>query len=369
MGNAVLELNSGRGAGQLRGGYVPPVSGKKIRTSDIKCCTFHFGNKLMQRQHIGKTILSSLLIILVAAAWSLLTAEPSRAMEGGVSHYIPGTYGDFYIGYIPEAGFSIRNDFLYQSIQVNGTAMAGNAYGHIDDDLLLNITKLNWLFDAPAIKGFIGFGIGIPIAFNEHITGSLAINDNGSDMREAGGGNRGGLSGHLSRAAHPWLEHRRLPCPHITGRLSATGYYASDTITNLGLNYVSFDMNVGFTWLNRNGYEISCNLGYTTSTKNEATDYQSGDEFHLDWTLAYHPNEQLSLGLVGYVYAQTTPDKGDGAVFGSYMSSAEGLGPAIGYTLPIAGEDVSLLLKWIHDTGANHRLSGDLVCFSFSFEF
>ncbi len=323
----------------------------------------------MQRQHIGKTILSSLLIILVAAALSLLTAEPSRAVEGGVSHYIPGTYGDFYIGYIPEAGFSIRNDFLYQSIQVNGTAMAGNAYGHIDDDLLLNITKLNWLFDAPAIKGFIGFGIGIPIAFNEHITGSLAINDNGSDMREAGGGNRGGLSDiYLAPLILGWNigDYHVLISPVV---YLPTGYYASDTITNLGLNYVSFDMNVGFTWLNRNGYEISCNLGYTTSTKNEATDYQSGDEFHLDWTLAYHPNEQLSLGLVGYVYAQTTPDKGDGAVFGSYMSSAEGLGPAIGYTLPIAGEDVSLLLKWIHDTGANHRLSGDLVCFSFSFEF
>lgn len=306
-------------------------------------------------------------VFIVSISLFFMTRQ-AQAVEGGISHYIPGTYGDFLMGYIPESGFYIRNDSLFQSTSLQGAVMGGKAYGRLDDQLFLNLTKLTWMFDVPALKGYVGFGLGLPLIANEHITGSLAATGKRSGMQESGGGNRGGLSDiYVMPIALAWAlgDCHILVSPII---YLPTGYYNPDKITNLGLNYTSFDENIAFTWLDKHGFEISFNVGYMINTKNETAQYQSGNEFHFDWTAAYHPNMQWSIGAVGYLYAQTTPDTGSGATFGSYMSSAAGLGPAIGYTVPVAGKDVSFIAKWIHDTGGIHRLHGDTFCLSFSFK-
>ena len=63
------------------------------------------------------------------------------------------------------------------------------------------------------------------------------------------------------------------------------------------------------------------------------------------------------------------PDTGAGATLGSFLSSGTGIGPAITYTLPVGGKDLTLVGKWLHDLGSSHRLQGDMVYGSFVIAF
>ena len=120
-------------------------------------------------------------------------------------------------------------------------------------------------------------------------------------------------------------------------------------------------MMTAFTWLHDERYELSLDAGYMINTENMATRYVSGNQIHVDWTLAYHVNEGLALGAVGYLFAQTTPDSGPGASLGGFYSSGAGIGPAISCAAPLWGNDFTVETKWLHGLGASHSFLGETV--------
>jgi hypothetical protein len=327
------------------------------------------------RIHTRSALPAAFLFLLFLAAWPF----PARAMEGGTSHYIQGAYGDFLMGYVPAAGLYLRNDVLFQSAHLSGAIKGGRVYGDLDTRMYMNLTKLTYLTDVPAIGGLMGLGVGIPIIADLGVQGSMAADFlTGSyktkqyregHIQKAGGGDRGGLSDIILM---PLIMAWNLGECHIVVSplvYLPTGYFNPNVLTNLGMNYVTLDANVAFTWLSPKGYEASFNAGYMMSTENEATQYQSGHELHFDWTAAYHVNDRLALGGVGYLYAQTTPDTGSGAKLGAYMSQAAGIGPAVTYTATLGKTNVTLFAKWLHDVHAQNRLSGDMIYGSFVLAF
>ena len=321
------------------------------------------------------------LFLVALAVWAVSAAAPSpaRAAEGGVSHYILGAYGDFLMGYIPASGFYVRNDAFYQSAHMDQSLKGGRAFAGIDSSMAMNITKLSYLFDVPAMGGFLGVGVGVPFIINEHIAGDLAADwdhksrttglETPHHLAYGGGGDRGGLSDiFLMPVIAGWNfgECHLVVSPIV---FLPTGYYNPKKLTNLGMNYASFDGNVAFTWLSKKRFELSVNAGYMINAENATTKYLSGNQLHVDWTAAYHVNERLALGAVGYLVAQTTPDSGPGATMGSFYSSGTGIGPAATYAIPVGGKDVMLIAKWLHGLGATHSFLGDTVYASFAVKF
>ena len=283
------------------------------------------------------------------------------------------------MGYIPAPGLYLRNDTLYQAARMDGTLRGGRVYAGLDNHMALNITRLSYLFDVPAIGGYLGLGLGLPFIFNEHVTGDADINytrtsrttglEEPHHLGFGGGGDRGGLSDiFLMPVIAGWNfgECHLVLSPVI---FLPTGYYNAKKLTSLGMNYTTFDGNAAFTWLSPHGPEISINAGYMINTENVTTRYLSGNELHVDWTAAMHFSKRFAVGAVGYLYAQTTPDTGAGATLGSFLSSGTGIGPAVTYTLPVGGKDLTLIGKWLHDLGSSHRLQGDMVYGSFVIAF
>ena len=120
------------------------------------------------------------------------------------------------------------------------------------------------------------------------------------------------------------------------------GAYDADRIMSLGRNYWSFDPVVTYTWLDpKRGHEISVTTGLMFNTSNDATDYSSGDEWHLDFMLAQHFSAKFALGLEGYLLRQINDDSGallDRAnrvpalglePLGGFRAEAFALGPAV----------------------------------------
>ena len=308
-----------------------------------------------------------------------LPPRPAAAVEGAASHYIEGAYGDFLMGYIPAPGFYVRNDTLYQTGHLSGSLKGGRVYAGLDVYSTINITKLSYMFDVPAMNGFLGIGVGVPLIFNLHVSGSASAsylsrsNPTGIPMPDeksiGGSGNRGGLSDiFLMPVIAGWNfgECHVVVMPIV---FLPTGYYNSDKLTNLGMNYATFDGNVAFTWLSKKNIEISVNAGYMINTENPSTHYLSGNQLHVDWTAAYHFTPRFALGAVGYLLTQTTPDTGSGAKLGSFETSGTGIGPAVTYTAPIGSKDLMIIAKWIHDLGATHGLLGNTAYLSFAMKF
>ena len=310
-----------------------------------------------------------------------LVAVPQRAaaVEGATSHYIQGAYGDFLMGYIPAAGLYARNDTFYQAGHIDGVLKGGRVYGALDVYSTVNLTKLSYMFDVPAMNGFLGVGLGVPIIVNLHVSGNATAtyysrdNAAGVPLPEqkgiSGSGNRGGLSDLFFMpiiAGWNFGECHLVVMPIV---FLPTGYYNSSKLTNLGMNYFSFDGNVAFTWLSKTNLELSLNAGYMINTENPETHYLSGNLLHVDWTAAYHFNPRFALGATGYLLTQTTPDTGSGAKLGSFECSGTGIGPIATYTVPVGGKDLMLIGKWIHDLGARHSFLMDTVYASFAIKF
>ncbi len=308
-----------------------------------------------------------------------LVPQRAEAVEGGTSHYIQGAYGDFLMGYIPAAGFYVRNDTIYQTGQIDGVLKGGRAYAKLDVYSTMNLTKLSYMFDVPAMNGFLGVGAGVPVIINLHVSGNASANylsrDNPAgipmpDQKSIGGyGNRGGLSDLFFMPVIAGWNFGECHLAVMPIVFLPTGYYNASKLTNLGMNYFSFDGNVAFTWLSKSNVELSVNAGYMINTENPATHYLSGNLLHADWTAAYHFTPRFALGATGYLLTQTTPDTGSGAKLGSFEASGTGIGPIASGTIPIAGKDLTIIAKWIHDLGASHSFLMDTLYASLVMKF
>jgi hypothetical protein len=80
---------------------------------------------------------------------------------------------------------------------------------------------------------------------------------------------------------------------------------------------------------------------------------------HLDWGASRFVTRQLQLGAVGYAYQQLSCDSGSGNRVGCFESRVLGIGPQLGYVVPL-GEHYQgyFNLKGYKEFAAEHRPDG-----------
>jgi len=148
-----------------------------------------------------------------------------------------------------------------------------------------------------------------------------------------------------------------------------SGSYNRNDMANVGRNYWTFEPVIAGTYMTDNGFEASAKLMYDINTRNhDATQgnstYLSGQEFHLDYTLAKKISD-FSVGLSGYYYQQTTDDEANGATVPDNKGRVVALGPALKYDY----KNMSFSLKYQFETAAENRPEGDNLWFKFIYAF
>ena len=152
--------------------------------------------------------------------------------------------------------------------------------------------------------------------------------------------------------------------------VAPTGSYDKDRNVDAGLNYWSFDSTLAATYLNmETGLEISAAAGYIYNTENDDTNYQTGQEFHLDHMLNQFFSDTFAVGLHGYYYKQITGDSGSGTFLGDFKGEAAGIGPAIMWMPKIKDRDIMISAKWLHDYYTDNRLEGDHFWLNLTMQF
>lgn len=138
-----------------------------------------------------------------------------------------------------------------------------------------------------------------------------------------------------------------------------TGSYDKNRALNPGKNYASFRPVFAFSYLPPSGFEASAKISYTFNTRNDATDYTSGQLFHFDYSFSYPVSPLAKLGVNGYYVKQTTDDKQNGQRVGSdgFRGQVFGIGPAFRYQF----EKIGLEVRAMREYAVRNRPAGDSV--------
>jgi len=135
-----------------------------------------------------------------------------------------------------------------------------------------------------------------------------------------------------------------------------TGDFDTEDLVNLGRNYWAFDTIGAVTWFNTDtGTEVSVAPGIFVNLRNNDTDYKTGKEFHVDFTVNQSLFKGFAAGLRGYYYRQLTGDTGSGARLGDFKGESLGLGPGFIWRPKFADGKLTILAKVIFDVTTTNR--------------
>src|SRR5579885_23111 len=298
------------------------------------------------------------LIVLIG---SCATAPFASASEYGISTYRPGLM-DLGAGLLPPPGaLMVKNMFMYQAASSRAVTEDGRIEADTKTDTYNDAVFLGYVtpFSFLGARYAVGTIQMVRISAQSAHIGPPSIPTPEQTLTVAGIGD-----GIFLPVILGW-DLRQF---HLTASFAfyaPTGNYDPNSIISIGLNRWAFEPDIGLTWMDEGGHEISLFTGYTINTTNPADHYSSGDEFHADFAFVQHFSNGFMFGTAGYAFQQTTADSGPSAVLGSYEGRVIGLGPIGGYTVRLTKWlAVDLYCKYDFEFAAQNRVSGNELWFN-----
>lgn len=326
---------------------------RRVRMSLLKS-KFNYNGKM--KKIITLVISVSLLILNTVAA---------QAAEGGYSNYVPGTYGDFAAAVEPSTKLTIRNDIYYYNADEKKSIRSGLLEAEAEVDFLMDFLTILYKPDVEIFGAHYAFGIFIPFG---QVDIDATVNIGDKQMRRQD--DTFGLGDVTLIPAVLFWNHGNFHFTLAEYIVTPTGKYDEDDLANVSLNYWTFDTDVAVTYLNlETGQDYSVNIGYNYNTENTDTEYQTGQEIHIDFMINQFLSESWAVGIQGFYLKQLTGDSGDGAILGDFKAEVAGVGPALLWTTKIKDQEVSFIAKWLHEYHKERRLEGDHVYVSFAMGF
>ncbi len=294
-----------------------------------------------------------------------------HAEEGGGGHYMPGATASFIDALPGKPGLAIADFFNYYDASGSGKRYlyGGMIAGNLDVTAYSNTILALYTMPEKILGGYYTMGVAVPYVWADvkghvHITGpgGATITRSKSDSADGFG----------DITVYPFM----LGWSSLDGELRydvrlgiyvPTGEYEKGKLACLGKNYWTLEPAVSISYLSSKiGLELTAFAGVDFNSMNEDTDYQSGNQFHLDVTVAEHLplfGGIIGLGANGFYYHQMNGDSGDGAVLGDFEGYTLGVGPVLSYATKIWGRNLVTEIKWLSDIDVEKRLEGDNIWF------
>ena len=310
--------------------------------------------------HKPLTIAATAVVSLILSAGRVCVAA-----EGAASNYFPGTYGNIAVATPPSKGWSYLNQSLFYTANVDRALLQGRVNASLDTSAFYNYSYPVYTFKEPVLGADFAISAGVPLGYANFEAqlvsqaGSVAVDDNETALGDI----------ILMPASFYWNNgnwyfnlYELITTP--------TGKYDVDDDVNIGRNYWSFDTVFAVTNLNmKTGRDFSLVVGYMINTENDATDYKTGHELHIDAMFNQFFSETFALGLAGYYYDQVTGDSGSGALLGDFEGKSYGIGPSFLWIPKSGSGKFSITASWLHDLHASNRLEGDYAVVDLVWQF
>jgi hypothetical protein len=301
-------------------------------------------------------------MLATAALSSLLAApRPAGAGEGGVTHVVPGATAT--LSDLPGTSPAWFVKPMYLNYQASQSATIPTAAG-----LTSNIDAT-----ADTFAVAVGRTFGKTVLGGAHYTFALALpyvwQDISANVQTPKGpvARKNKVDGFGDLAVMPVMLTWKSGSWQYDATLAVyapTGNYEKGRLGNTGLNYWTFDPVVGAVYSTKKGFNAMLHAGYAMNTENPDTNYHSGSMFHAEGVVQqFLPVGKglLNLGAEGFYFDQVTCDGGDGATLGCFEGLTAGLGPVLGYILPMDQRTLIVEFKWLPELDVKKRVEGDYL--------
>jgi hypothetical protein len=296
-----------------------------------------------------------------------LCAAPVQAAEGAASYYFAGGFGSFLTAVPPEPGFTAASQTLIFGGHAERAVLRGRATFGLTAFAVYEYVAGSYAFAQPILGGRLQVGAAAPVFASASMNVTL---DTRLFGQLSGGDTDTGFGDMLLTPFAFYWSFGELNVKVSQWVVAPTGHYYVNSLINIGRNYWAFDTQLGVTWFHKaTGTELTVLPGIMLNTTNPATDYKSGNEFHLDFMANQFLAPTFAVGAQGYWYKQIDGDSGSGAVLGPFMGESFGLGPAILWTPEFLRSRGAIVLKWLHDISNTNRLNGDWGQVALSYRF
>ncbi|WP_298872342.1 transporter [uncultured Bradyrhizobium sp.] len=276
-----------------------------------------------------------------ALAMTSLAAQPALADSGGVSFWLPGIFGSL-------AAVPVTPGWAYSTIYIHLNEKAGGGQNFVTSggipgsvtaglnahaDVL--VQGLTYTSPMPVLGGQAAFTLlaapgNIGVGIDATLTGPR-----GNTISGSASDNRTTLTDLFYQGTLKWNQGVHNEMVYVTGNIPS-GTYDSTRLANLSFGFPAIDAGAGYTYLDlTTGHEFSVVSGFTYNFMNGALQYQNGVDFHVDWAASQFITKTIHVGLAGYYFQQLTDDSGSGAKLGGFRGMSVGIGPQIGFIIPM----------------------------------
>ncbi len=309
-------------------------------------------------------------------------SQAARADEGGISFWVSGFFGS--MAATPQVpGWTFATVYYHTSVSAGADVafarqvpvgritvpFTANLTANINGAADLGFAIPGYVFATPVLGGQAAVALLVPVGRNRASVDAALTGAIGPIGFTVGGSRTDTVTGFgdlAPQASLRWNSGVHNWMTYITGDIPV-GAYDPTRLANLGLGHGAIDVGGGYTYFNpQTGHELSAVLGFTYNFKNPDTQYQSGVDMHFDWGASQFLTKQLQLGLVGYAYNQISCDSGSGDRVGCFESRVFGVGPQIGYVIPMGDHQGYVNLKGYKEFGSEHRADGWNVWLTFA---
>ena len=293
----------------------------------------------------------------------------AHAEEGGSGHYFPGSMASFMDGVAPTEALIFRLNLLNYDGSYDGDVpvpIAGLAA--LDVDVESSAIGLTGFWRPPIEIGeHWSYAVSMTIPFVDlTVEADVGLPDDPMGRRARRSDTASGLGDILLFPI--MLNYTFSPALSANFRLgiyAPTGDYEVGALANTGKNFWTIEPTAALMYLNpKTGLDASAFFGIDFNTENDDTNYKSGEQAHLEGTLAQHfPlwGGGASLGITGFWYKQISGDSGSGANFGDFKAKSLGIGPVVSYSRKLSNSDFIAEFKWLHESGVEKRPEGDTL--------
>lgn len=295
-----------------------------------------------------------------AALISTASFTPAMADEGGLSFWLPGTFGS--LSAAPATpGWSWATFYIHTDVASAAGAQFPRG-GRVDVGIsgrgdLVGFGP-TYAFATPVLGAQLSVSV-LGIAGRNEATAALSLTGPlGNTIALSRTQDLTSYGDVIPQVALKWNQGVNNWMVYGTG-LIPIGDYDPNRLANLGIGHGAVDFGGGYTYFDpKSGYEFSWVAGLTHNFKNTYTQYQNGMDFHVDWGASHFFANKLQLGVVGYYLQQVTDDFGAPPALGGFRTRIAGVGPQVGFLFPVGDMQGYVNVKAYKEFAAQNRPEG-----------
>jgi len=280
---------------------------------------------------------------------ALLPLATATATEGGGSVY-PYGLNTVASGVQPRPGHYL---YMYNAYFTADVLRTGSgAAAPIDFEVDVRVHTLRYLGVSDSLGmagGTLGWLVALPYLYGNAEIGPRA------DSRDGVGDLTVGLMLGWHGAQRHWSTGIDLTLP--------TGVHDAERLFNPGRNQYAATLYHALTAPIGERLDSNLRFNLTLNGENRATDYRSGHEAGLEYSLNLRLGPRWLAGVNGYVHRQLTDDQLDGRSVGGDGRRLRVL--AYGPQLAYRGNGWGVVAKWQHEVRARNKAEGDKAWLQF----